>query len=117
MAAARKQAQTTATTDIQRQGNWTNCILGRRLQNGAVSRSIMRVATDPSRRRALQSGLDAFEGFVLLAKRPEKRAVSAASKMSARAQNEEIQLNQVCSASAIHVKRKFWPGSRPLDKA
>src|ERR1700739_3690141 len=114
MAAARKQQQTMAKMDIQRKGNWTERILGSRLQSGAVSRSIIRVASEPRSSRALQSGLSVFESVVLLLKRREERTVMPASKMSASAEIEEIQLNQVCSGSAIWVKRKFSEGRRPV---
>src|SRR5882724_9597917 len=117
MPAARKQQQSRAMMDIQRQGNCTKRILGSRLQNKAESRSIMRVASDPSSSRTPQSGLGVFESVGLLLNRREERAVMPASKMSASAQMEEIQLNQVCSGSAICVKRKFSEGRRPVANA
>src|SRR6202140_1402217 len=117
MAAARKQQQITATMDIQRQGNCTNRNLGRRFQRGVDRRNIMKVATDPIRSRALQVGLRPLKGAGLRANRRDASAVRAANRISASAQKEEIQLNQVCSTSASSVKRKFWAGRRPLESA
>src|SRR5579862_315949 len=117
MTAARKQAQTTAMMDIQRQGNCTKRNLGRKPHMAALRRNIISVAAEPSKIRAPQSDLWELELPAFLANRPEKRAVNAPNKISARAQNEEIQLNQVCSTSAICVNRKFWSGSSPLARA
>src|SRR5580693_1574652 len=96
MAAARKQQQITATMDIQRQGNCTNRNLGRTFQREVAGRNIMKVATDPRSSRALQTGLRPLKRAGVPANRRDARAVRAANRMSASAQKEEIQLNQLC---------------------
>jgi len=76
-----------------------------------------RVAARPRRSKECHAERLDAEIFGREEKRREASAARAKSRMSRMAQNEAIQLNQVCSTSAISVNRKFCQGSRPLEKA
>src|SRR5215472_2803102 len=116
-AAAKKQQEMAARIDIQRQGNCTKRNLGRKFQSGVLRRNITRTEAKPSTSKLPQTDRRVASEDVLPASLREHSAVIAVSKINATAQSEEIQLNQVCSASSIRVKRKFCEGSRPLDRA
>src|SRR5271157_3496778 len=87
-AAARKQAPTRATMDIQRQGNCTKRSLGRMLQRGDVTRSMSSVAAAARRRSASQVWRRGLWESAKEAKRRERKAAVAQTRMSRVAQEE-----------------------------